>query len=155
MKIRDLGLRWSLGDLFSAVGVTVVSYVAYSVGYFLVHSLPDRFFPASQGVTFQEMFAHPSMMAIPYFLLNPFFEEIIVRAYLMSEVKDLTGSWILAAVTSILIQASYHIYYGWQGAIMLAFQFLVFAAYYARTRRATPVILAHGIFDILGLARLF
>jgi len=73
----------------------------------------------------------------------------------MTEVKDLTGSWTLSAAASIVIQSSYHLYYGWEGAISLSFQFLIFAIYYARTRRATPVIVAHGIFDILGLVTLW
>ncbi len=94
-------------------------------------------------------------MAIPYSLLNPFFEELIVRAYLMTEVRALTGSWMLATALSVVVQFSYHLYYGWEGAIALSFLFLVFSIYYARTQRATPIIVAHGIFDIWGLVRMF
>ena len=65
-------------------------------------------------------------MAVPYSLLNPFFEELTVRAYLMSEVQDLTGSMNLAAFLSVVVQFSYHLYYGWTGAIALSFQFLIF-----------------------------
>jgi len=95
------------------------------------------------------------MMAIPVFLLNPFFEELIVRAYLMTEIGELTGSWILAAGLSTALQFSYHLYYGWEGALSLSFQFLVFSIYYANTRRAIPVILAHGFFDVIALLRLW
>ena len=42
--------------------------------------------------TARDFFAHPSVMAIPLALLNPFFEELLVRAYLMTEVMELTGS---------------------------------------------------------------
>jgi len=87
-------------------------------------------------------------------LLNPFFEELIVRAYLMTEIGELTGSWILAVGVSVVFQAGYHIYYGWPVAVSLGFQFLVFALYYAKTRRAAPIILAHGIFDFWALIRL-
>ena len=103
----------------------------------------------------RKIFGHPSVMAILYSLLNPFYEELIVRAYLMTEVKALTGSWMLSAALSVLIQFSYHLYYGWEGAIALSFLFLVFSIYYALTQKATPIIVAHGVFDIWGLIRLW
>jgi membrane protease YdiL (CAAX protease family) len=156
IRFRDLGLRWSMRDLGTGLAVTVAAYLAYAVGNFLIHSLHRAIFASAPGgVTAREMFGHPSLMAIPLFLLNPFFEELIVRAYLMTEVKDLTGSWTLATAVSTVIQFSYHLYYGWGGAIALSFQFLVFSLYYAKTRKATPIIVAHGIFDILGLVRLW
>jgi membrane protease YdiL (CAAX protease family) len=73
----------------------------------------------------------------------------------MNEVIDLTVSPALAVAFSVVVQFSYHLYYGWEGAIALSFQFLIFALYYARSRRALPVIVAHGISDIYGLLRLW
>lgn len=154
-RIRDLGLRWSLRDAAMGLPVAIASYVAYAMGYSFLHSLHNTFFASSpRGPTPAELFGHLSIMAIPFSLLNPFFEELIVRAYLMTEVKDLTGSWKLAAGLSVAVQTSYHIYYGWEGALSLAFQFLVFSIYYARAQKATPIIVAHGIFDIIGMMRL-
>jgi membrane protease YdiL (CAAX protease family) len=94
-------------------------------------------------------------LAIPLSLLNPFFEELIVRAYLMTEVIELTGSSTLAVALSVFVQFSYHLYYGWGGAISLAFFFLALALYYVRSRRALPVIIAHGLLDIYALIRLW
>ena len=72
----------------------------------------------------------------------------------MTEVMELTGSSILAVVVSVAIQFSYHLYYGWAGAISLSFIFLVFALYYARSRNALPIVVAHGYFDISAMLRL-
>ena len=153
---RQLGLRWSFREVGEGLLVAAASYLIYTVGYSIVHSLVRGIFPsATSGVTFHQVFAHPSIMAIPLFLLNPFFEELIVRAYLMTEIQALTGSWVTAAATSVAVQTSYHLYYGWEGALSLAFQFLVFSAYYATTRRVTPVIIAHGIFDFIGLLQVW
>jgi membrane protease YdiL (CAAX protease family) len=96
----------------------------------------------------------PQWDAIPFFLLNPFFEELIVRAYLMTEVRELTGSSLAAIVVSVALQTSYHFVWGWRVVITNFFIFLVFAIWYAATRRATPVILAHGIFDLDFFVRL-
>jgi membrane protease YdiL (CAAX protease family) len=99
----------------------------------------------------RELFAHPSMAFIPFVLRNPFFEQLIVRAYLMSEVFALTGSRTRAILASVVVQSSYHLYYGWAGAISISFLFLAFALYYMRSRRALPVIVAHGLSDLYAL----
>jgi len=155
MRIRDLGLRWSIRDVGYGLLVAVASYWAHGVGHSFIRSIHDALFGGAQsGATAQQVFGHPSLMALPLILLNPFFEELIVRAYLMTEIKDLTGSWTLSIAISTVVQFSYHLYYGWMGAISLSFQFLVFAIYYAATRKATPIVVAHGIFDLLALIRL-
>jgi len=156
MRFRDLGLRWSFRDLGIGLVVAAVSYIAYLVGYPLVFWLHRALFSAAQsGLTMSEVFGHPSIWAIPFSLLNPFFEELVVRAYLMTEIKDLTGSWTLSILLSVVVQSSYHLYYGWVTALALAFQFLVLSIYYARRQRVLPLIVAHGFFDLYGLVRLW
>ena len=155
VRLRDLGLRWSFREFRAGLAVAIAAYMAYAIGYFIVHAIHHSLAPtAPNGPTAHDIFGHPSIFAVPYFLLNPFFEEMIVRAYLMSEIKALTGSWTLATTLSVLVQSSYHLYYGWVGALSLSFQFLVFSLYYARTRKATPLVIAHGIFDVYGFVRL-
>jgi membrane protease YdiL (CAAX protease family) len=140
------------------VGLVIIgaSYATYLIGYMLVRFIQHAIYsPVASNPSASDFFAHPSVVAVPYSLLNPFFEELIVRAYLMTEVIDLTGSPALAAALSVIVQSSYHLYYGWAGAAALSFQFLVFALYYARSRRVLPLIVAHGFFDLYGLFRLW
>lgn len=85
--------------------------------------------------------------------INPFYEEIIVRAYTISEVKCLTGSNYLAIILSIVIQTSYHLYQGLSSALMLAVMFLVYSLYYVKSKRIMPVIIAHMYFDFMALIR--
>jgi membrane protease YdiL (CAAX protease family) len=156
IRITSLGLRWSFGDLGRGLLVAVVAYLSYAGGHALIHLFNNTTHSQSQSMQIaRTMFGHPSILAVPYSIVNPFFEELIVRAYLMTEVRALTGSWILAAALSLAVQFSYHLYYGWEGAIGLSFVFLVYAIYYARTQKATPIVVAHGIFDILALVRLW
>ena len=156
LRFKDLGLRWRPKDMGVGILVAAISYFAYVLGAMLVHSVHYAIYgnPAN-FLGGGDFFAHPSAVVIPFVLLNPFFEELIVRAYLMTEVCDLTGSSTLAIAASVIVQFSYHLYYGWAGAISLSFQFLIFALYYARSRRILPVIVAHGLFDIYGIARLW
>jgi membrane protease YdiL (CAAX protease family) len=154
LRFKDLGLRWSLRDLGTGLAVALVSYLVFAVGYIFIHFIYVATFSAAPGgATAIEVFGRPTAMTIPFSLLNPFFEELIVRAYLMTEVKSLTGSWTLSIALSVLVQFSYHLYYGWVTALALSLQFLTFALYYAWKRRATPVIVAHEVFDLLPLIR--
>jgi len=86
-----------------------------------------------------------------YVLINPIKEELIARAYVMSEVRFLTGRWWAAVVASVGLQVCYHFYQGVFAALSYSAVFLVFALYYARTRLILPVILAHLYFDLLSL----
>jgi membrane protease YdiL (CAAX protease family) len=155
-RIRDLGLRWSFRDVGVGLLVAGVSFVAYLLGGLVVqlihHAIYGTFATGPSGATF---FSHPGPWAVPFTLLNPFFEELIVRAYLMTEVADLTGSSALAVAASVLFQSSYHLYYGWAGATSMAFMFLALSVYYVRSRRALPIIVAHAFFDIYALIRLW
>jgi len=156
LRLTDMGLRWSIRELFRGIGLFVGSYCAYFLGYLVIHAIHRAIFGAAQiGTSTGSSWGHIGYLAIPFVLVNPVFEEMIVRAYLMTEIRELTGSETLAVVLSVGVQVSYHLYYGWQGALMLIFPFLVFAVYYARTRNATPVLLAHGITDAISILRLF
>jgi membrane protease YdiL (CAAX protease family) len=156
LRLRDLGLRWSLKDVGTGLLISGVSFVAYTLGWTVVQLVHHRMFGFwAQAPDVRGLFANRSVQAIASFLLNPFFEELIVRAYLMTEVLDLTGSSTLAVALSVAVQFSYHLYQGWAVAISLSLQFLVFALYYALSRRALPIIVAHALFDIGTLARLW
>jgi membrane protease YdiL (CAAX protease family) len=156
LRFKDLGLRWRLGDLGMGLLVAAISYASYVLGSMLVHYVHYAMYGVlAKSLSGRDFFAHPPAAAIPFALLNPFFEELIVRAYLMTEVSELTGSSILAIAVSVAVQFSYHLYYGWTGAISLSFQFLIFAVYYARSRRILPVIVAHALFDIYGIVHLW
>ena len=88
-----------------------------------------------------------------FMCVNPFFEELIVRAYTMSEVIDLGGSRTLAVIISVAVQMSYHLYQGLASVLSLTFLFAVFSIHYVRTRRIVPVILAHLCLDLFSLFR--
>lgn len=156
LRIADLGLRWSVRDAGVGLLLAVLSYVAYRQGYRLVYVVHFVLYGAPVYVPSpSKFFGHPPAMAIPFSLLNPFFEELIVRAYLMTEIIQLTGSTALAVILSVLLQTSYHLYYGWAGAISVSFVFLVSALYYGRKRLAFPIIVSHAVNDLYGIIRLW
>lgn len=155
LRISDLGLRWSPGELGPGALVAAVSYGAYMLGYMVLTWAHGRLFGSpAHGASLHSLFGYANVMMLVFSLVNPFFEELIVRAYLMTEIKELTGSWTLAALVSTVLQTAYHLYYGWTMALALGCQFLVFSMYYARTRRAMPLVVAHAVFDLVGVVQL-
>jgi|SRR5712692_2859384 len=155
-RFRDLGLRWSLRDVGVGLIVTAVSFLSYLVGSIVLQTIHFAMYGTLvTGHAARAIFTSPSTAAVPFFLLSPFFEELIVRAYLMTEIVELTRSATLAVIVSVAVQVSYHLYYGWLGALSIGCQVLIFALYYARWHRALPVIVAHGLFDLYGLIRLW
>lgn len=156
LKFANLGLRWSLRGVGVGLLVAMISYLVYGIGSVLIQVVYRQMFGhMASSPRPNQFFGHPPLMFIPFSLLNPFFEELIIRAYLMTEVAELTESSALAVVVSVAVQFSYHLYYGWIGAISVSFLFLVFALYYVRARQALPVIVAHGLFDVYALIRLW
>jgi hypothetical protein len=58
------------------------------------------------------------------------------------------GSIILI---SVLLQTGYHVYQGIPTMLLISSTFFIFSLYYATTRRALPIILAHLYLDLVGL----
>jgi uncharacterized protein len=148
---RDIGLRPSGADLgrsmLLAVGTYPVTMVSGIVLY-LIYAFAGKGLPVywnDPGSLFGQRL---SLFPVLYLAISPFFEEILMRAYLMTEVMEISGRTWLAIVISVAVQSSIHIYQGWNNVFILSATFAVFALYFAKTRRATPVILAHYLMDI-------
>ncbi len=138
------GLRWSFRSLIIGIGLAGFSMRCTSrqVSLSSYCSISGTFNRRTSDLFSSfYMVQHPPVLAIPFFLQNPFFEELIVRAYLMTEIGELTGSWLLAVLVSSLVQASYHLYYGMgRRAASCFFSSCILSIYYraqgTRDRRA-------------------
>jgi membrane protease YdiL (CAAX protease family) len=152
-RFQNIGFKFRWTDLPKGLGLAVavivvmwVASVAINRVWFLIllrtpHSVDTR-----------NMFSECSIwLLLPFLVLNPFFEETLVRGYLTTELIDLQKSWLLAALVSVLVQTSYHLYYGLYGALVVGCGLSVFAFYYARSRRLMPVIIAHMLWDLTAL----
>ena len=152
--ISSLGVTRKASDIAQAVVLVVLAWVAYYTYFYLlslaglVPADPRGTLTRAENILFG---AGVSYITIVFALVNPFFEELIVRGFLMTEIKALTRSAVLAVVISTALQTSYHFYQGAQLAMGHAVTFLVFSVFYARTNRLTPVILAHMFMDVSGV----
>lgn len=152
---RQLGLSASWRDVPTSVLIAVSAYAAYYGVYLGVyysyyyltngHLLPRHHVPTL-------LTSGPwSWGLIGLVILNPFFEELIVRAYTMSEVRALGGAALMSILISAGLQTSYHLYQGLANVPSLAISFLIYSIYYNRSGRIFPVILAHLYVDAFAL----
>ena len=153
--LKDIGWTLELPDIPRALGLLVASSL---VTYFLwipvqyLYRVCSGHFLATKSLGSVFGFGI-SFLSVAFICLNPFFEELIVRAYTMSEVMSLGGSRGLAVIVSVAAQVSYHLYQGLANVLALTFLFTIFSIYYARTRRIAPLILAHLGLDLFSLVR--
>jgi len=124
---RDIGWnpRWS--DVLSGIALAVItlplSLFTTFVFQLIYHGLTGHYLASrsAHGV----LGAGISALTIVFVLVNPFFEELIVRGYTISEITGLGRNAGLAVLASVLIQMSYHIYQGRTRCIGLAVTFTV------------------------------
>ena len=151
--LRQVGLTFSWKDIPVSILLCVIAYVAFCVCYIAIHYgyyyvAGRMLIPPNQPQTYLN--AGVTIGTVVFILINPIYEELIVRAYTISEVTFLTGSSVVAVAASVILQVSYHLYQGIPAAIALGAGFLVLSIYFVRYGRIAPVILAHLYFDALA-----
>jgi membrane protease YdiL (CAAX protease family) len=155
---RDIGFSFRWTDIPHSLGLLVLSWLTAALFRALTHSIyyvcTGRHLERWNGAAAM-LGTHISVMVVVFLVLNAFFEELIVRAYTMSEIISWRKGALLAGVVSVGVQSLYHIYQGVPNMIALAGLFSVYAIYYGKTRRILPVILAHFYVDAASAALMF
>ena len=152
-SVKEIGLNFHWADaprsVVLAITGVVVNYVFWLFLWSFYRNLtghpPDA---TPRNVEFVRNFTWSGVFLV---LINPWFEELIVRAYLITELRWLSGSTLLAVIASVVLQSSYHLYQGVIPALIYAVLFLVFSIYYVWSGRILPVILAHFYFDAMAI----
>lgn len=110
------------------------------------------------GVTVEIQAAtlEPYWWAIPVLILaaikNAVLEEVIATGYLMERLEQLAWPAPLQITASALLRGAYHLYQGIGPFFANIAMGVVFALYYRRRRRTMPLVIAHGLIDIVAFA---
>jgi membrane protease YdiL (CAAX protease family) len=163
LVLRDQKRRFRDIGLFPNVRLTDVAHsfalffaALFSSGIFYVVLLSILGIGRQQSFDRSMIFGTTlSVLPVVYALLNPFFEELLVRAFLISEIEAIYRSTALAVCVSVGLQTSYHLYQGLPAMLSHVPTFLLFSLYFVRARRILPVILAHMFMDLYALAFYF
>jgi len=153
---RDIGWNPTWTDIPYALALILVKRICQGV----VNLWFQVFYRSIAGHTLQPTTTHGalgagiSVLTIALVLINPVFEELIVRAYAMSEMMALRSGPVLAVLLSVVLQMSYHVYQGTLRGIALAVGFTISSVFFLKTKRIVPVVLAHFWADAYALVRL-
>lgn len=152
---------WTLADVgvtpvtprltLIGIGLFLFAHVAYVMAAYIAIALA----PAAFSAESYNKLVSPDLN-LPIVLLmstiNPIFEETILCGYLLSVRRTGPNAWP-AVHLSIAIRMLYHLYQGAYGTVAVIAVGFIFSAWYARSRQIWPPILAHALFDLIGLMR--
>jgi membrane protease YdiL (CAAX protease family) len=103
--------------------------------------------------------AYGSASGSPEFLLlaliclaSGFAQELLMRAYLIVRFEELTRSTAVTLLMSTALFTCYHGYQGTSGMISAALFGLLLGAIFCRTRRLTPIALAHSMYNFIAIS---
>jgi Type II CAAX prenyl endopeptidase Rce1-like len=152
--LRDLGLTFSWKDLPLALLLVVVGFLLEAECWRAISILVPRITgrPLAVQDSWRRIYMEirrSSVWVWMFVLVNPWYEELIVRAFTITEVEALTGSAVGAVLVSFGVQTLYHLYYGVPTALAMGATFLLYSLVYQRWRRITPIVLAHLAMDVL------
>jgi membrane protease YdiL (CAAX protease family) len=152
LKVRGwakgrLGLTFSWGQ--AAAGVPV--FILYLLLYWMTATLVLMVWPRALNVwAFHYSMTAPFSLMTLFIVLNSFFEETTVTAYVITSLSRQGAA--VAITASTLLRFAYHLYQGPLGAISVIPAGLVFGAMYWRSRNVWPLIVAHSIANLVALA---
>ncbi len=147
-RLEHLGLVPSWDDLaqgWKFVGVAVLAYVAASE---LLGAVAQGGETARSSLV--EAGIRPGFIATVS-LVNATYEEVFVTGYLVAALRPRTSPWT-PVLASALLRASYHLYQGPGGVLIIMAMGLAFAYWFARNGRLWPLIAAHAALDFFALA---
>jgi membrane protease YdiL (CAAX protease family) len=150
INIRDrlgLDLRRPWKDLLAGLILAAVVGIP-GLGFYLVAHA------AGMNLTVAPTVLNDIWWRVPVLVLaaieNGFLEEVLVVGYLLTRLEQLqVNRWVALALSAVL-RGSYHLYQGFGGFIGNAVMGLVFGAYWQRTRRLWPLVIAHSLIDIVA-----
>jgi membrane protease YdiL (CAAX protease family) len=144
-NIKDLGFTFELNDILRGFVLLLVSELSCEGLIRIFEKLGIAYFnPQNVGMFSNEI----SILYILVILINPWYEELL-RSYLITEVKFITNSKVISVIIAVILQGSYHIYQGWFAMFMVMISFLFYSIYYSKTNKIIPVIIAHGVSNIM------
>jgi membrane protease YdiL (CAAX protease family) len=148
--LSTIGLTFHWTDIPAGFGLFLLSYLGSYVfiwraqkAYFFWHGTYFHFrdsAPLYAGASF--------VLFAVYCTAAPFFEETLVRGYLMTELIGISCPVWMAAIASTVLQTTYHLYYGIPGALFVGFGFALSSIYFALSRKLAPVILSHLFWNL-------
>jgi membrane protease YdiL (CAAX protease family) len=144
-RMADLNLRLTRRT-FGMAGFLLAGFYIYG----LIMGLVANAFGVSHiftQISFQGSVSLP--VAISVSVINPVFEEVLTIAYVIKVLSPQGAAFAIG--TSALLRLVAHAYQGPLAAVVVFPLGIAFAVVYWRTRELWPLVLTHGLIDLVGL----
>jgi membrane protease YdiL (CAAX protease family) len=139
-------------DVVRGAGVALLAYACYGAVWVLFAGLQPE--TAAALVSEHRYPGAPAgaVVIVAVSLVNPVFEEFLWLGYGVARLGPQLGMRV-AATLSLTLRVAVHAYQGPWAVLSILPLGLAFTWYYGRSRRIWPVVVAHVMFDALGLAQ--
>lgn len=144
-RVADLNLRLTRRT-FGMAGFLFAGFYLYGI----VMGLVANAFGVSHvftQISFQGSVSLP--VAILVSVINPVFEEVLTIAYVMKALNPQGAAFAIG--TSALLRLVAHAYQGPLAAVVVFPLGIAFGIVYWRSRELWPLVLTHGLIDLVGL----
>jgi membrane protease YdiL (CAAX protease family) len=149
-SLQRIGFAPSPKESFVGLGLALAAYVGYVVVWLIATSVSSQFGQAAHDMAFVTPgFSFATVVTVS--IVNPVFEEVLLCGYVVSALTKSESAWTAINV-SVGIRLLCHLYQGSLGVIGIIPLGLIFAWWYVKYGRLWPVIVAHAVFDLTGLA---
>lgn len=150
--LRHFGWRIRLAVIPGSFALFALAMATYVGVFVCVKSISATGPGEFAGPAFEGIRQGTHWFLLPSVFLSPLFEETVVRAYVMTRIRDIGWHPSWAVVASTLVQVSYHVHKGLAFAPAFGAMFLVFSLCFARYRNLPVIVLAHMYIDIVWWA---
>lgn len=148
-QFDGFNLRPSLRTTAYGVLLAACAYISYVAVWMIVSFIsPGLLKVMSQVTLVSNNISFNYILAVS--VINPLFEELLVVGYVVTALKQVKGVTV-AVVISVFIRLLYHLYQGPLAVMSIIPLGLIFGYWYAKRGNLWSVIVAHALFDFIGL----
>jgi membrane protease YdiL (CAAX protease family) len=151
---RSIGLNLLLG-----LPATAACYAALIIGVLLIFVVDEEAYRELSANAQQVREMLPKLPMVGFLALSCFvgvWEELVFRGYLLSRLRRLTGSWVLAVFLSSAVFAVLHLpTQVWLFAFPLFLLSVLLSVITIWRRSIVPAIVGHALFDYTQLLAIF
>jgi len=149
LRVSDIGIapEWATHRAYrwQGLGVGLMFVAAVTVSSLLLHlASPQAKYP------FLAPNAWHLLYEIPHSIAAGVTEELVVLAFFITVLEQARGRPWAIYVVGVALRLSYHVYYG-PGVIMFGVWAVATIWLFRRTRRVMPLIIAHAVYDCVGV----
>jgi membrane protease YdiL (CAAX protease family) len=152
--LDHFGIVWrGRGDVTGGVAVCLANY---AIGWLVWLAYRATGFPLGPEDIAAFHYVHAASVSDlvgtwPWYVLVVLAEELMARCYLITRIRDLTGSPVAAVALSSAAYALWHLFWGWAGALHVFMAGLIFGASFVARSGVGAAAVGHFVFDALTL----